>query len=191
VAVSKDRGETWINDTDVGAAAGLVATRFPAAIAGDPDRAACAFLGTTTEGPSESLAFEGVWYPYIATTYDGGLTWELVNVSPTDPVQGYGGVGPSGTNRNLLDFNDLEVDERGRVLFAYSDGCVGGCVLDPSANSFAAKGTLVRQTGGRTLLSEFDDQAGTQYNSGAAILPAAACAVQEKSVRTQARTRVA
>lgn len=191
VAVSKDRGETWINDTDVGAAAGLVATRFPAAIAGDPDRAACAFLGTTTEGPSESLAFEGVWYPYIATTFDGGVTWELVNVSPNDPVQGFGGVGPSGTNRNLLDFNDLEIDERGRTLFAYADGCVGGCVLDPAANSFAAKGTLVRQTGGRTLLSAFDNQPDTQYNSGAAIRPAAACAVQEKSTRTAARTLVA
>lgn len=191
VAVSKDRGETWINDTDVGAAAGLVATRFPAAIAGDPDRAACAFLGTSTEGPSESLAFEGVWYPYVATTFDGGETWELVNVSPNDPVQGFGGVGPSGTNRNLLDFNDLEIDERGRTLFAYADGCIGGCVLDPSANSFAAKGTLVRQTGGRTLFAAFDDAPGTQYNSGAAIRPAAACAVQEKSTRTEARTLVA
>jgi len=191
VAVSKDRGETWINDTDVGAAAGLVATRFPAAIAGDPDRAACAFLGTTTEGPSESLAFEGVWYPYVATTYDGGETWHLVNVSPQDPVQGFGGVGPSGTNRNLLDFNDLEIDERGRTLFAYADGCVGGCVLDPSANSFAAKGTLVRQTGGRTLLSAFDNQADTQYNSATPIRPAAACAVQERSLRTAARTLVA
>lgn len=190
VAVSKDRGETWINDTDVGAAAGLVATRFPAAIAGDPDRAACAFLGTTTEGPSESLAFEGVWHGYIATTYDGGKTWHLVNVTPGDPVQGFGGVGPSGTNRNLLDFNDLEIDEKGRTLFAFADGCIAGCVLDPAANSFAAKGTLVRQTGGRTLLAAFDDDPETQYNSARPIRPAAACAVQAGSERNAQRSRV-
>lgn len=191
MAVSKDRGETWINDTDIGAAAGILYSRFPAAIAGDPDRAACAFLGTTTEGPSASLAFEGVWHGYVATTYDGGETYHLVNVTPGDPVQGFGGVGPDGTNRNLLDFNDLEIDERGRTLFAFADGCVGGCVLDPAANSFAAKGTLVRQSGGRTLLAEFDNMAETQYNDTAPIRPAAACAVQEKSLRTAARTLVA
>ncbi len=190
MAVSKDRGATWINDVDIGAAAGLVATRFPAAIAGDPDRASCAFLGTKTEGPNASLAFEGVWHPYIATTYDGGKTYHLVNISPNDPVQGFGGVGPSGTNRNLLDFNDLEIDERGRTLFAYADGCTNGCVIDPTANSFAAKGTIARQTGGRTLLAAFDNMADTQYNSTTPIKNAPACAVQEKSQRTVNRTRV-
>ncbi len=190
MAVSKDKGVTWINDTDIGAAAGLVATRFPAAIAGDPDRAACAFLGTTTPGPSASLDFKGVWHGYVATTYDGGLTYHLVNVTPNDPIQGHGGVGPDGTNRNLLDFNDLEIDERGRTLFAYADGCIGGCVKDPAANSFAAKGALVRQTGGRTLLAEFDNGADTQYNDPAPIKPAAACAVQAASVRSSLRTVV-
>ncbi len=190
MAVSRDRGATWINDTDIGAAAGLLYTRFPAAIAGDPDRASCAFLGTSTEGPSASLAFTGVWYPYIATTYDGGKTYVLVNLSPTDPVQGHGGVGPSGTNRNLLDFNDLEIDENGRTIFAYADGCVGGCVKDPAANSFAAKGTLARQTGGRTLFAAFDDAASTQFNGTTAIKPTAACAVQERSKRTATRTLV-
>lgn len=190
MAVSKDRGETWINDKDIGAADGLVATRFPAATAGDPDRAACAFLGTKTEGPNASLAFEGVWHPYIATTYDGGETYHLVNISPDDPVQGFGGVGPSGTNRNLLDFNDLEIDERGRTLFAYADGCTNGCVIDPTANSFAAKGTIARQTGGRTLFAAFDNMANTQYNSVAPLKNAVACAVQDKSKRTASRTRV-
>lgn len=189
VAVSKDKGLTWINDVDVGAAAGLVATRFPAMVAGDPDRAACAFLGTTTQGSSDSLDFEGVWYPYIATTYDGGLTWHLVNVAPNDPVQGVGGVGPSGINRNLLDFNDAELDDEGRVLFAYADGCIGACTIDPRANSFAAKGTVVRQTGGRTLLSAFDEQ--MRFNESTLLSPAPACASAPRSKRTITRTRVA
>ncbi len=188
VAVSRDKGETWINDTNIGAAAGLVATRFPAMVAGDPDRAACAFLGTTTTGGSESLAFEGVWYPYIATTYDAGETWHLVNVSPNDPVQGFGGVGPSGINRNLLDFNDAEIDDEGRILFAYADGCTGACVLDPRANGFAAKGTIVRQTGGRTLYAAFDEQ--MRFNASTPLAPAAACASSTKSQRTISRTRV-
>lgn len=188
VAVSKDKGATWINDTNVGAAAGLVATRFPAMVAGDPDRAACAFLGTTTQGSSDSLDFEGVWYGYVATTYDGGLTWHLVNVTPNDPVQGVGGVGPSGVNRNLLDFNDAELDDEGRVLFAYADGCTGACTIDPRANSFAAKGTVVRQTGGRTLLSAFDEQ--MRFNESTLMAPAPACASAPKSKRTISRTRV-
>lgn len=183
VAVSRDKGLTWENDQDVGLPAGLVATRFPAMIAGDPDRAACAFLGTTTVGPNEDLNFEGVWYPYVATTYDGGETWSLVNLSPNDPVQGFGGVGPSGTNRNLLDFNDLELDELGRPLFAYADGCIGGCVIDPSQNSFAAKGTLARQSGGRSLYAAFDDRFSSTIGA-----PKAACPLPRHSLRTAVQT---
>ncbi|HET7844921.1 MAG TPA: PKD domain-containing protein [Xanthomonadales bacterium] len=192
VAVSHDKGLTWENDQDIGAALGIAYTRFPQSVAGDPDRAACAFLGTTTSaGDPNSLEFEGVWYPYVATTFDGGVSWHVVNVSPNDPVQGYGGVGPDGTNRNLLDFNDLQLDDQGRTLFAYADGCVGGCVVDPAANSFAAKATLVRQTGGRSLYRQFDDAAGSRYNSTTPIAPAPACAVRERSLRTIAQARVA
>jgi hypothetical protein len=165
MAVSHDKGETWVNDVDLTAYLGLVDGEFPAAAAGDPDRAACAFIGTTTPGNSESLDFEGVWYPYIATTYDGGQTYHVVNVSPDDPVQGFGGVGPSGTNRNLLDFNDMELDEQGRIYFAYADGCIGICVSDPSKNTFAAKGTVARQSGGRTLYAAYDSVEPMQPNN--------------------------
>lgn len=191
MAVSRDKGVTWDDPVNLSAGANLVYTRFPAAIAGDGDRAACAFLGTTTaEGDPNDLSFEGVWHGYIATTYDGGQTYHLVNVTPDDPVQGFGGVGPSGTNRNLLDFNDLEIDEFGRPLFSYADGCIGGCISDPAANSFADKGNVVRQTGGRTLFAEFDDAAATQFNTTTLLAPRAACAVQTESIRTSFRTEV-
>ena len=190
-AVSDDVGRTWRHDQDIGAAAGIVYTRFPQAIAGDPDRAACAFLGTTTAtGDPDSLDFEGVWHAYVATTYDGGASWHLVQVTTDDPIQGHGGVGPDGTNRNLLDFNDLQIDDTGRLLFALADGCVGGCARDPSKNSFAAKATLIRQVGGRTLYAAFDDDAGTQFNSSAALRPAPACALQSESLRTIAQANV-
>jgi hypothetical protein len=190
MAVSHDKGATWVNDKDIGLAAGIVQTRFPQSIAGDPNRASCAFLGTTTSGDGNSLDFEGVWHGYIATTYDGGLSYHLVNVTPNDPVQGYGGVGPDGTNRNLLDFNDLQIDSTGRTLFAFADGCIGGCVRDPSQNPFASKATVVRQVGGRTLFAAFDDDAGTQYNSTTPIKPAAACALESESLRTVAQAKV-
>lgn len=191
MAVSRDKGVTWDEPVNLSVGANLVYTRFPAAIAGDSDRAACAFLGTTTaEGDPNDLSFEGIWHGYIATTYDGGQTYHLVNVTPNDPVQGFGGVGPDGTNRNLLDFNDLEIDEFGRTLFSYADGCIGGCISDPSANGFADKGNIIRQTGGRTLFAEFDDAAGTQFNTTTLLAPRAACAVQNESIRTNLRTEV-
>lgn len=191
VAVSHDKGLTWENDQDIGAAAGIVYSRFPQAIAGDPDRAACAFLGTSTSaGDPNDLSFQGVWHAYVATTYDAGSSWHLVSVAPDDPVQGQGGIGPDGTNRNLLDFNDLQLDDEGRTLFAFADGCVGGCVADPSANGFAAKATLVRQSGGRSLFHQYDDQVGSRYNSTTPIAPAPACALQASSFRTVAQAQV-
>ncbi len=187
VAVSGDKGLTWENDKDIGAEAGLVATRFPAMIAGDPDRAACFFLGTKTRGPDLDLAFQGVWYPYIATTYDRGETWHLLNLTPNDPVQGFGGVGTSGTNRNLLDFNDLELDEYGRPLVAWADGCIGGCAKDPSQNSFAAKAMMARLSGGKTLYAEFD---GMSRFTDQTTTPAASCPMSDLSVRNAATTVV-
>jgi PKD repeat protein len=160
VTVSHDKGATWSDDYDVGARAGIRHAVFPTATAGDGDRAACAFIGTADEGNPESLDFEGVWYPYVATTYDGGQSWHTINVSPEDPVQGAGGICLSGTtcgaNRNLLDFNDIIKDDHGRVLFGFADGCVGACILDPSKNSFTDDGVIVHQQGGRSLFAAFD-----------------------------------
>ncbi len=175
VAVSHDRGASWVNDRDVGYAAGVVHAVFPAAVAGDPDRAACAFLGTATQGNYQSTDFQGIWFPYIAATYDGGNSWHTVNVSPGDPVQGTGGICLGGTtcieNRNLLDFNDATIDDRGRVLFGYDDGCVDNCLLPPYAPNqiciptgvgedfclnASARTTIARQSTGRTLYSAYD-----------------------------------
>jgi len=196
-AVSKDKGLTWAHGQDIGLAEGIVHAVFPQMIAGDPNRASCAFIGTSTAGNSGAADFKGVWYGYQATTYDGGDSWHLVNVTPGDPVQGQGGVCTAGTtcgtNRNLLDFNDLQLDEQGRTLFGFSDGCIGGCVKDPSANSFADKATIVRQTGGRTLYAKFDDASGlasavARYNVTTPIAPAAACARRPASTPARCPT---
>ena len=38
-----------------------------------------------------------------------------------------------GSNRNLLDFNDLTVDLEGRVYIAFADGCIDACATGDNA----------------------------------------------------------
>jgi len=129
------------------------------------DRAAFAFLGTTTPGDDQSSGFNGVWHLYVATTYNAGKSWVTTDITPADPVQrgcvwNGGGDNPC---RNLLDFNDITTDRIGRVLIGYADGCTGSCVNDPTANaSFGpasaqdALATIARQVSGKTLFRAYD-----------------------------------
>ncbi|HKY29779.1 MAG TPA: hypothetical protein VJM12_17700 [Pyrinomonadaceae bacterium] len=177
IAVSGDRGRSWENDIDVGAAVGIQNTVFPGVVAGDSDRAAYFFLGTTTggNGTGSDPNFSGTWYGFIATTYDRGATWVVVNATPGDPAQ-RGSVCTNGINcpsgppdtRNLLDFNDVTIDQKGRVVAAYADGCITpGCIQgvdknnDGNINSLDNDGselaTIIRQSGGKSLLAAFDD----------------------------------
>ncbi len=165
ISTSNDRGKTWSAPLDVGAAFGINNVVFPAVVAGDNDRAAFAFLGTPTSGGLTGPKFTGIWHLYVATTFDGGVTWSTVDVTPNDPVQrGCIWLG-GGANicRNLLDFMDVQIDHQGRVLVGYADGCAGGeCVLAPAnatGNSYTALAAIARQTGGRRLLSSFDPPA--------------------------------
>jgi len=159
-AVSHDHGATWVNDTDLGVTLGVLMSVFPEAAAGSPGRASCGFLGSNVAGNHESLDYPGFWYLFISTTYDGGKTWATVNATPSDPVQGAGGIWNSGggnQNRNLLDFNEATMDDHGRMLFGYDDGCVSSaCLADPTKNDFVAYERVARQTGGKTLLAQFD-----------------------------------
>ncbi len=159
-AVSKDKGRTWINDVSTGGDLNITKAVFPGAVAGDGDRAACSFVGTTTPGNTEALDFAGIWHTYVSVTYDGGKTWNATRVNPNDPVQAVGGLCTSGTtcgaNRNLLDFNDMSIDEQGRLFFAYADGCIGGCVSNPLVVARTDKAALIRLSGAKSLYAEFD-----------------------------------
>ena len=176
-AVSHDRGVTWQNVQDVGASQGVQNTVFSEVVAGDSNRAAFFFLGSSTAGANgrqSDRTFPGAWYGYIATTYDGGATWVTTNATPNDPVQRgvictIGTTCPDGT-RNLLDFNDITVDKQGRVVAALADGCVTAeCIrgvdrngdgrLDANDNDFTQKATIIRQTGGKRLFAAFDPPA--------------------------------
>ena len=72
-----------------------------------------------------------------------------------------------GTTRNLLDFNDVTVDKRGRALAGFADGCVtAACIagtdkngdgrIDGNDNDGAARATIIRQSGGKSLFAAFD-----------------------------------
>ena len=157
MAKSKDKGVTWTDDVNIGALAGITKAEFPAVVAGDPDRAAVAFFGSTLQSdanPEADTGYPGVWHLYLATTYDGGKTYHVVNLTPNDPIQR----GPlCGANycRNLLDFFDAATDPQGYVLVGFEDGCVGGCVTG-GISQYSDQAVIARQSGGRPLYAKND-----------------------------------
>lgn len=188
-AVSDDRGAIFKYDQDIGinveiapgTMGNITASVFPAAVGGDNNRAAIFFLGTGSTDPNDPTGtdgeptagmsngtqddFKGTWYPYIATTINGGQNWSVVRAG--DAVQQgvvctNGTTCPSGT-RNLLDFNDVQVDRQGRVLAGYADGCVTSTCLaftpntvTRTSNDKAKVATIIRQVSGPRLFSDFD-----------------------------------
>lgn len=138
-----DHGATWSSSVDLGSSNSIQNSQFPAVIAGDNDRAACAWLGTTTSGDDQSTSFAGTWNLYVSFTYDGGATWTTVKASThtiqTGTICMQGTTCPSG--RNLLDFMDISLDSDGRVVVGYPDGSSGGAIA-----------TIARQDGSTTGL---------------------------------------
>lgn len=164
IAVSHDRGRTWSASVDVGTALHIENVEFPEVVAGDDDRAAFAFLGTTTPGDDQAADFAGIWHLYVSFTYDGGATWTTVDATPNDPVQ-RGCIElifatSHCAHRNLLDFNDATVDRQGRVLVAYADGCTGACVSSAAAadNTHTDLGVIARLACGKGLFAAGDTQ---------------------------------
>ncbi|HZP11242.1 MAG TPA: sialidase family protein [Nevskiaceae bacterium] len=168
VAVSQDHGQTWFNDFDVGAIVGIHSAVFPAMVAGDPGRAAVAFVGTAFpyfnsfynstldfNFPAQAMDFAGSWHLYIASTLDYGAHWFVEEVAPEDLVQGPGGIGNAGSDRNLLDFNDATIDSEGRVLVSYADGCLGACSRGTQGH-FHRVAVIARQTGGPRMYAAND-----------------------------------
>lgn len=163
VATSDDGGVHWKNDapTVLGADLGVRNAEFPTVIGGDAGRAAVAFYGSTSAGDHQSGGFTDEWHLYISMTYNGGETWQTVDATPTDPIQ-RGCIWMSGGGnpcRNLLDFQDMTVDARGRVLVSYGDGCTTPDCLGPAGDaslSRDSRAVVARQTAGKGLYRAFD-----------------------------------
>ncbi|MEO5720811.1 MAG: dockerin type I domain-containing protein [Chthoniobacterales bacterium] len=162
ISTSSDRGANWGPALDVGAVFGVNNVAFPAVVAGDDNRAAFAFYGSSTAGGLQGARFRGVWHLYVAHTYDGGATWTTVDATPNDPMQrGCIWLG-GGANicRNMLDFMGVDLDKRGRVLVGYNDGCAGAecsqAATDAVGNSYTALAAIARQTAGKSLFAAQD-----------------------------------
>ena len=176
VAHSPDEGVTWQDDTDVSSIVGSENSVFPVVVAGDDNRAAYGFLGTDSD-----YAPKKVWHLYIATTYDAGKSWIVIDATPNDPVQ-IGevcllGIGCNGA-RNLLDFNGIDIDKEGRVLIGYTDGCVNCSNTQNITQSTQGHGTIARQSGGRRLFKFFDP-----VEPGLPAAPQAVSAVRQDATK--------
>ena len=169
VAVSHDHGASFSLPAAIGGEHNVQNAVFASLVAGDDDRAAFAFHGTDVGGDLQGAAFQGVWYLYVAFTYDGGNTWTTYNATPDDPVQ-RGCVwlgGGSNPCRNLLDFFGITLDKQGRVVVGYADGCIDDplnagnrCVSAPPADAQDSTktklATIARQSGGLPLFAAYD-----------------------------------
>lgn len=193
MALSKDEGATWealgggmgVAPTtwlDVGQFHDppVVAGVFTNVQAGDDERVALSFIGLEG-GAGKDLEFlksneiyqcmerqaELVWNYYVATSYDAGQTWTVTKLTQ-DPVQ-VGGIydvviGGGGGCRNLLDFQDMDIDSKGRIHIGWADGCTRKCAETqvPPAEGKTLEGyrdaapRLLRQVGGKGLFKEFD-----------------------------------
>jgi hypothetical protein len=194
IATSNNHGDSWSKSIDVGSAFHIEQAEFPEVITGDSGRAAFAFLGASALGSDQDPNYPGVWYLFVAYTYDGGSTWQVTNATPNDPVQrscvdNGGTVGGTCTSRrNMLDFNGIDVDKQGKVIVAYTDGCTNDCETNPNVDisgcgrSEGASSTstptctparlsaLVRQTCGRGLFAAYDPGFNDASNCGASTL---------------------
>jgi hypothetical protein len=180
IAVCTSQGTACGPSTDVGTAFHIENTEMPTVVAGDDNRAAFVFLGSTTPGDDQENAFIGTWDVYVAVTYDGGAHWTTTDATPNAPVQRgcieFDGDCPSSRGsddqRNLLDFNDLTIDREGRIVAAYTDGCQqdptpaaghGSCATDATRlsglNPEIEGPAILRQNCGLTLYAAFDNLA--------------------------------
>jgi len=193
VALSKDEGLTWeplggghgeadpwlrLNGLYHDPVTGdpLVFGTFADVQAGDDDRAAVTFLATTDPDGREPFSCgpasdPNIWHYYLARTFDAGATWEVHRLWD-DPVQ-VGGIWDGGGGepcRNLLDFNDMDIDSEGRIHVGFADGCIDACAdayrawqggqgeAPVGADSREAWGTILRQTTGRGLFAAHDEE---------------------------------
>jgi len=180
--LNSDNTISWSNYFDIGASHGIKNAAEIEAVGGSSGRAGVGFLGADVSGDYQAIGFPGKWYAFIATTYDGGKTWVTVNATPNDPVQSMSGIwqqGGSHLDRNLLDFNEITIDDRGRVLYGYSDGCVSsGCIAGTLPNDFVAYMRVARQTGGKSLFASNDANTDTTT----ALLPKPPCLAGTRDV---------
>lgn len=188
---SFDSGNTWEQTSIQVSPDGVISSAFPHIDASSPGHIAVAYLASTDVDMLGTPDIDGnPWSgnahtaPNTNVTYDLYVTYsynadeenpDFYTVKITeDPVQ-IGSICLSsgdcrdigGSNRNLLDFNDLHLDREGRVYIAYTDGCTGDCAenwktLDATASRDRELVVAIQQTG-LGLIPENGDLAPISY----------------------------
>ena len=147
---STDSGEAWEQTSMRVSPVEVISTTFPQIDAGDPGRIAITYLGSESVEELNQSDIDGnpwngnphtananvsynIYVTYSLNALDENPVFHTIRLSQ-DPVQ----IGAiclnsgdcrdiGGSNRNLLDFNDLHIDVEGRVYIAFADGCTGEC----------------------------------------------------------------
>ncbi len=178
MARSTDSGDTWDSESIRISPAEVISTTFPQTDAGDPGRIAITYLGSengsllnTTDIDGNNWNGNGHYAPngvhyHLYVTYslnalDENPIFHTRRVTD-DPVQvgamclnsGDCRSDQGGSNRNLLDFNDLHIDLEGRVYIAFADGCIDACASSPDpqpADSRTGRGSVYFMANGPSL----------------------------------------
>jgi hypothetical protein len=180
---STDSGETWEQESIRISPVEVISSVFPQTDAGAPGHIAVTYLGSeNSEMLNESDLDGNPWngnahYAPNTAAYHLYITYSLnaLDEEPVfhtyrvteDPVQ----VGSiclnsgdcrdiGGSNRNLLDFNDLHIDREGRVYVAFADGCTGECAMKDNRtaeDSRDGRGSVYYLASGPSLLAEFGE----------------------------------
>ena len=181
MATSTDSGQSWTQTSVRISPNEVISTAFPQVDAGDPGRIAITYLGSENSSELNQSNIDGEpWdgnahYANSNVSYYLYVTYSLNALDPNpvfhtvrasaDPVQ----IGSiclnsgdcrdiGGSNRNLLDFNDLHIDREGRVYIAFADGCFGECPTGNNSgpeDSRSRRGILCYLESGPSLLEGF------------------------------------
>ncbi|MBJ28549.1 MAG: hypothetical protein CMB61_00625 [Euryarchaeota archaeon] len=181
MAVSTDSGQTW-SETSIRISPNqVISTAFPQVDAGDPGRIAITYLGSDDSSELDQPNIDGEPWDGNAHYANGNVSYYLYvtySLNALDPVPVFHTVRASadpvqigsiclnsgdcrdigGSNRNLLDFNDLHIDREGRVYIAFADGCTGDCATGNNSTpeeSRSRRGILCYLGSGPSLLQEF------------------------------------
>ena len=180
---SFDSGGSWEQTSLRISPVDIVSSVFPQIIAGDPGRIAVTYLGSEDGALLNTSDIDGSPWNGNAHYAPGNATYHLyvtfslnaLDENPVfqtiriteDPVQ-KGSIclnsgdcrDIGGSNRNLLDFNDIVIDQEGRIFIAYTDGCTGECTTmeNPMAeNSRDRLGTMAYLATGPSLYADVGD----------------------------------
>ena len=183
MSIRTDSGESWGQDSIRISPVEIISSVFPQVDAGDPGRIAITYLGSNNaselnesnidgspwDGNAHSANANVSYYLYVTyslNALDPNPVFHTFRASD-DPVQ----IGSiclnsgdcrdiGGSNRNLLDFNDLHIDREGRIYIAFADGCTGDCATGNNPqpeDSRSRRATLCYLGSGPSLFEAMGD----------------------------------